>query len=280
LKGEWKIRFCAKSQTENQNTTTMLTYLYCVAELGEKSLPENVDEIRVEGLAAIVSAVSEAEFGEENLKKNLSRLAWVESVVRHHESVMEAMRAQTTIVPFRFPTIFHSQISLQEFLQAQQNALKNLLENLKGKEEWGVKVYIGSEQLQAFLAGSKEIQEIDEALKTASAGKAYLLKKRRESLVAGNMTASLQEALDLLIERLRKLSVQTKLNPVLPKAVTEREDEMILNGAFLIDSQKRKPFLEELESAKKAFPFFTIEPSGAWAAYNFCNLQQPLKQAT
>lgn len=258
----------------------MLTYLYCVAELGAKLLPEKVSEIRVNELAAIVSEVSEAEFGEENLKKNLSRLAWVESVVRHHEAVMEELRAQTTIVPFRFPTIFHSQNSLQEFLQAQQNALKNLLENLKGKEEWGVKVYIGSEQLQAFLSESKEIQEIDEALKTASAGKAYLLKKRRESLLAGNITTSLQAALDALFERLRQASVQSKLNPVLPKAVTEREDEMILNGAFLIDSKKREPFLEELESARKAFPFFTIEPSGAWAAYNFCNLQQPLKQAT
>ncbi len=256
----------------------MLTYLYCVTELGEKSLPENVNEIKVEDLAAIVSDVSEEEFGEENLKKNLSRLAWVESVVRHHESVMEEMRAQTTIVPFRFPTIFHSQTSLQEFLHAQKSALKNLLENLKGKEEWGIKVYIGSEQLQAFLAGSKEIQEIDEALKTASAGKAYLLKKRRESLVAGNLTASLQEALDSLFERLRKFSVQAKLNPVLPKAVTEREDEMMLNGAFLIDSQKREMFMEEVESAKKAFPFLTLEPSGAWAAYNFCNLQQPSKQ--
>jgi len=98
--------------------------------------------------------------------------------------------------------------------------------------------------------------------------------------LAGNITTSLQAALDALFERLRQASVQSKLNPVLPKAVTEREDEMILNGAFLIDSKKRKPFLEELESAKKAFPFFTIEPSGAWAAYNFCNLQQPLKQAT
>ncbi len=252
----------------------MLTYLYCVAEPHLKALPENVSEVRLEELSAIVSEVSEEEFSEENLKKNLSRLEWVESVVRRHESVMEAMREQTTIVPFRFPTIFRSQSSLQEFLQAHKDALKNLLENLKGKEEWGAKVYIGAEQLNAFLSESKEIQEIDEALKTASAGKAYLLKKKRESLMSQGASVSLQAALESLYERLCKHAVQAKRNPVLPKSVTEREDEMILNAAFLIEVSSREKFLDALESARKDFPFFTIERSGAWAAYNFCNLKQ------
>ncbi len=252
----------------------MLIYLYCVAEPCSKALPEKVSEVKLEALSAIISEVSEEEFGEENLKKNLSRLDWVESVVRNHESVMEAMRTQTTIVPFRFPTIFYSQNSLQAFLQAHKDALKNLLENLKGKEEWGAKVYIGAEQLQAFLSESKEIREIDEALKTASAGKAYLLKKKRESLAGQNVSASLQEALESLYERLRLHAVEAKRNPVLPKSVTEREDEMILNAAFLIEVSARERFLEALESARKDLPFLTIECSGAWAAYNFCNFKQ------
>lgn len=250
----------------------MLNYLYCVAEPHSKTLPQKVSEVRLEHLSAIISEVSEEEFGEENLKKNLSRLEWVESVVRHHESVMEAMRAQTTIVPFRFPTIFRSQDSLQDFLQVHEKSLKKLLENLKGKEEWGTKVYIDAQRLEAFLSESKAIQEIDEALKTASAGKAYLLKKKRESLVGQSASASLQEALDLLYERLRQYAFQAKRNLVLPKAVTEREDEMILNAAFLIEATSREKFLEALESAEKDFPFFTIERSGAWAAYNFCDL--------
>ncbi|MFN3637331.1 MAG: GvpL/GvpF family gas vesicle protein [Chloroherpetonaceae bacterium] len=255
----------------------MLTYLYCVAEPHSKVLPEKVKEVEFEGLAAIVAEVSEEEFGEENLKKNLSRLEWVEATVRHHESVMEAMRVQSSIVPFRFPTLFLSQNSLQEFLQAHKESLKHLLETLKGKEEWGIKAYIGSEQLQAFLAESKEIQEIDEALKTASAGKAYLLKKKRESLAGQNVSASLQEALELLYERLREKAVQHKRNPVLPKALTEREDEMILNAAFLIEATAREQFLEEVESLKKTFAYLTLEVSGAWAAYNFCNLKQEHK---
>jgi hypothetical protein len=255
----------------------MLTYLYCVAEPHSKVLPEKVKEVEFEGLAAIVAEVSEEEFGEENLKKNLSRLEWLEATVRHHESVMETMRAQSSIVPFRFPTLFLSQNSLQDFLQTYQHTLKHLLEILKGKEEWGIKAYISSEQLQAFLAQSKEMQEIEDALKTASAGKAYLLKKKRESLVGQSVSASLQEKLDLLCECLCKKAVQHKRNPVLPKALTEREDEMILNAAFLIEAISREPFLDEVESLKKTFPYLTIEVSGAWAAYNFCNLKQENK---
>ncbi|MGQ9804787.1 MAG: GvpL/GvpF family gas vesicle protein [Chlorobiales bacterium] len=252
----------------------MLIYLYCVAEPHPKKLPEKVSEVSSEGLSAVISEVSEEEFGEENLKKNLSRLEWVESVVRNHESVMEAVRTQSTVVPFQFPTIFRSHNSVQAFLQTHHNALKRVLENLKGKEEWGAKVYIGTQQLQSFLCESKEIQEIDEALKTAPAGKAYLLKKKREMLAAQSVGVSLQGMLDSLYERLRKNSVQAKRNPVLPKAVTEREDEMILNAAFLIESSKRERFLEELESVRASFSLFKIEPSGAWAAYNFCNFQQ------
>lgn len=250
----------------------MLIYLYCVAEPHSKALPDKVSQVKQEDLVAIVSEVSEEEFGEENLKKNLSRLEWVEAVVRNHESVMESVREQSTIIPFRFPTIFRSQNSLHEFLQTHYDALKNLLENLKGKEEWGAKIYISAEQQQMFLAESKEIREIDEALKTASAGKAYLLKKKRETLANQNVSKSLQEILDLLYERLKEKSVRAKRNPVLPKAVTEREDEMILNAAFLVESSKREQFLEALEAAKKDFPFLTVERSGAWASYNFCDL--------
>lgn len=256
----------------------MLAYLYCVAEPTPKTLPEQVYEIKFDALSAIVSDASEEEFGEENLKKNLSRLEWVESVVRRHESVMEAMRAQTTIVPFRFPTLFRSQTSLREFLRARESELINLLEKLKGKEEWGAKVYIDSERLQAFLAENKAIQDIDEALKTASAGKAYLLKKKRETLASQNASASLQKALDALYGRLSAISVQAKRNPTLPKAVTERDDEMILNAAFLIEQSRRASFLEALESARKEFPFFAIEQSGAWAAYNFCDFNYQPKQ--
>lgn len=251
----------------------MLVYLYCLAESESATLPEGVLRLSLEGFVAIVSEVSEEEFGEEPLKRNLSRLEWVETIVRRHESVMETLRSQTTIAPFRFPTLFRSEGSLREFLRENSTALKNLLERLRGKEEWGVKAYLGAAQLEAFASASEDIRRIDEELKTASPGKAYLLKKRRETLASGKLSSSLQEELDALFARLQAKSVQAKRNPVLPKALTEREDEMILNAAFLVEQAKRDDFLREFDSLKASRPFLSLELSGAWAAYNFCNFK-------
>lgn len=251
----------------------MLIYLYCLAESSDARAPESVEKLAVENFVVVASRVSEEEFGEARLKQNLSRLDWVERAARHHESVMETLRAQTTIVPFRFPTLFRSEESLREFLRERQGALKELLERLRGKEEWGVKAYVGAKRLEEALAASEAIKRLDEELKNASPGKAYLLKKKRETLASESLAASLQEALDALYAKLQAQSAQAKRNPLLPKTVTERDDEMILNAAFLVEQAKRDDFLTAFDATKTSYPFLSLELSGPWAAYNFCNLK-------
>ena len=57
-------------------------------------------------LAAVVSRVPLAEFGEEPLRRHLNELAWLERVARAHEAVLERALAEATIAPLRLCTIY------------------------------------------------------------------------------------------------------------------------------------------------------------------------------
>jgi hypothetical protein len=249
----------------------MLTYLYCLLDSNVLDAKPDIEIVEIESFYAVISAVPESEFGEAGLKKNLSNLTWIEQTVRGHESVIEFYRQRATVAPFKFPSLFVSRDSLAQFLKTNKARLGQLLQSLAGKEEWGVKVYMNPSQLQTFLAKSEEIKKIDDQLSRAPAGKAYLLRKKREILTSNPLSLSLQQIIENLFRRLGARSVKSMQNPVLPKTVTEREDEMILNGAFLIEQKNVDLFLSEAELLKADYPYLTIEISGAWAAYNFCS---------
>src|SRR3989338_777306 len=60
---------------------------------------------------------------------------------------------------------------------------------------------------------------------------------------------------------------------LLPKEVTERNDEMILNSAFLINKDKVGDFLNIVEDirAKYTDKGLFFDCTGPWPPYNFCN---------
>jgi hypothetical protein len=246
-----------------------LIYLYAIAA-DAIVFPEGTALIGDDGLQAVVSWVDESEFGEEALKKNLSHLAWVEKTVRRHEAVMEMVMEQGAIVPFRFPTLFYSESSLRAFLQSNREELNALLKKLTGKEEWGLKIYASADRMKTALAESSEIKILDSEIATATVGKAYLLKKKRDALMQDAVSVVLSDTLTQIFESLQNHSVESKLNATLSKSVTERDDEMLLNAAFLVDVSNREQWHREAENWKLISHGLLLEASGPWAAYNFC----------
>ena len=67
---------------------------------------------------------------------------------------------------------------------------------------------------------------------------------------------------------------EARINKLLSKEVTEREEEMILNSAFLINKNKVAGFLNTVEGLKTRYAdkglFFDC--TGPWPPYNFCDL--------
>lgn len=255
-----------------------LIYLYCVTEKAPKlkDVKNLVDELYFVyhlGLYAVVSKVKASEFSEENLKKNLADLEWIKVEASIHEKVIEGVMKYTCVIPFKFGTIFKSEDNLKAMLEEHAQALKEKLKNLEGKEEWGVKIYCDLEKLkEVIIEEDGEILNIDKEINSSSPGKAYLLKKKKEELLNIAVNKKLNEYGQVSFDRLKERSQEARINKLLPKEVTERKDEMILNSAFLVEQDKVAVFLNTIEGFKTrcADKGLFFDCTGPWPPYNFC----------
>ncbi len=255
-----------------------LIYLYCITDKVPKlkEIENLVDKpyfIYQQSLYAIVNKVKESEFAEENLKRNLADLEWIKVRASIHEKAIEGVMKNAGVIPFKFATLFNTESNLKTMLSQHLEEFKDILIKLEDKEEWGVKIYSDLEKLkEVIIQEDEEILNIDKEINSSSTGKAYLLKKKKEELLNIATNKKLNEYGEVSFDRLKEKSTEDRINKLLPKEVTERNDEMILNSAFLIDKDKVEDFLKIVEGLRTKYTdkglFFDC--TGPWPPYNFC----------
>lgn len=259
-------------------TTAGLIYLYCVTSSVPKlkeagQLAGALSFIYHQGIYAVVAEVNSDEFSEEGLKRNFADLGWVKRNATAHEKVIEGIMGHTAVIPFKFGTLFKNEESLNSMLEKHLKGFKITLNELKGKEEWGLKAYCDIERLRAYLIREDEgLIEIEKEAASSPSGKAYLLKKKKEDLLNVAVNKKLNEYAQECFETLKRKSLKAAINKLLPKEVTEKEEEMILNAAFLVDKKMVSGFADAVKGVKLIYAeeglFFDL--TGPWPPYNFC----------
>ena len=260
--------------------TEQLVYLYCIAHpepelTGIPSLGDNLYSIGHDGLYAVVSNVEQWEFGEEALKRNIADFQWVKTQATLHEKTIEHIMTSSDVIPFKLGTLFNTNDSLTAMLDRYGKELKTLLRKLEDKEEWGVKIYCDTERLKASsVEDDSEIKKIDARISGTSPGKAFFLKKKKAELLALSANGRINEYGQYNFDLLRELSHEARINNLLPEEATGREDPMILNAAFLIDTNKVVNFLNTVDTLNTHYKEkgLLIDCSGPWPPYNFCDL--------
>jgi len=255
-----------------------LIYLYCLTnktpEIKEaKNLVANLYFIYQHGLYAVIDKVSEDEFNKENLEKNLSDVEWVRERVLIHERVIERIMRDTCLIPFKFATLFTHEDNVRACLEKNAEEFRERLFHLEGKEEWGIKIYCNREKLKENISHEdEEFLTIHKKINSCRPGMAFFLKKRTEELLNTSVNNKINRYGQESYERLRGESTQTCINKLLPKEITERKDDMILNSAFLIDKDKVNVFATtvDLLQAQYRSAGFSFDCTGPWPPYNFC----------
>ena len=214
-------------------------------------------------LAAVASRVSLAEFGEGEVEERLHDPVWLEEKVRAHEAVLEAALGRTTLVPFRFGTIYRGEEQVRRMLR-EQAGLGATLERLRGRIELGVKGLLDPERFAAA-------HEQDRAQGQVGGGRAYLLRKQAERDLAAAREAFKGECALEAHERLSAATEDARANPPQRAEVSGRPGEMFLNAAYLVapeDEERLRSALDELESRHSRHGVW-YELTGPWPPYNF-----------
>ncbi|MDP2930641.1 MAG: GvpL/GvpF family gas vesicle protein, partial [bacterium] len=253
-----------------------LIYVYCMSnsppDLVHNTETKGLKSLMFENFFVIIKYVSENKFSEENFKKNLSDLKWLESNAREHIGVISMIMENCTVIPFKFGTIYNTKAGLKKFITDYSGSLIENFHHIKGKEEWSVKIYCDRKALcEQIDKLSEEAAALEKQIMASSPGKAFLLTRKKTDLIENEMDRLCKNYGQEYYNEFKKLSESTSINNLLPKELTGRGDAMILNATYLESKNNVTDFKSTVDMLRKkdGNSGFFIEATGPWPPFSF-----------
>jgi hypothetical protein len=258
-------------------------YVYCIAEsaaasqLPVGSLPAAIEDdsklewISVNTLAALVSQVRRALYSEENLAEHLTDATWTAIRAMRHETVVEFVAKRATVIPLRFGTIYMERSGVEQMLNEKTIELASMIEQLRGREEWGVNVYSDRAVLLSSITSvSPVLRDLVQRAEQAPPGQSYLMQKRIETMKVDEARAAVNRIVDQIEESLKAQTDDVRRLRIL-KVETTEHGELKAKFAFLV---KRANFEEFRDAAERLAQEHQaagvrLELTGPWPVYNF-----------
>ncbi|MEO3814813.1 GvpL/GvpF family gas vesicle protein [Sphaerisporangium sp. B11E5] len=246
------------------------TYLYAVTQERDRVDPAVLSEltgvsgtpVRVlvhAGLVAYVSTVPLSEFGDEPLRRSLEDLRWVGETARAHHRVVETVAHDAATAPVRLVTVYAGDEGVVAMLERRGAELRALLTQVSGRDEWGVKAYAAPRPA--------EPPPEEPGGPPSGPGTAYLRRRKAGLRSREERQRECAEQAERIHTALAAVAVDSRRHRPQDPQLSGREDPMLLNGAYLVDGDRRAEFAAVLESLRG--PGVTIELTGPWAPYSF-----------
>jgi len=273
----------ADKRVAKTNASAEALYVYCVgardglAPLFGGELPDameggrGLELVEAEDLAAVACAVPLADYGEGALESRLADAAWTATRALRHERAVEHFARRATVVPLRFGTIYLRRENIARMLEERGAQLRSALERLAGREEWGLNVYVERARLREQVASlSERLREMEEAAAASPPGRAYLLRKKVDTLRDEEARAETRRAAAVIENELAS-ACDGAARLRIHKDESGEQGELAARLAFLVRREGFEEFRAAAERlAERYTPLgFRFELTGPWPAYNF-----------
>ncbi|MET7605839.1 GvpL/GvpF family gas vesicle protein [Streptomyces avermitilis] len=258
--------------------TATVSYLYGVATVhsgsydmvaalrGIADAPVRLVPDEEANLAAIVSSVPADDFDEAPLAAHLEDLDWLEAVARAHHRVVDAMAAQTTVLPLRLATIYRDDDRVRAMVRAGRRAFAQRLTHLAGHVEWGVKVYFDPPSAPTTSTAAAPAAEL-------SPGRAYLRSRHQERDSRQDAYRSAEQAAQRVEAAARTRAVEHVRHRLQQGPLSHGSGENIVNNAYLVPDDQTEGFRDEVQRAAEQSEIVRVEITGPWAPYSFVSRQ-------
>jgi hypothetical protein len=249
------------------------TYLYAIS----RPFPETeldglhgvadapVRAVRAGELSCLVSTVDLAEFGEQALRINLEDLGWLERTARQHDDVVRASAHARTTVPLRLATICTDDAAAARKLAELGRRASAVLNELDGREEWGVKL---------FAVGPAEPAGLAEPVSAESGGAAYLRRRRQELDRRGQQVELQAQDAERLFRELQRSAVRAHRHRPQDQQLTGVSAPMLLNAAYLVERERSAEFRRAVDELAGGRPPEAVVVTGPWPPYSFAGVDE------
>jgi hypothetical protein len=251
-----------------------LRYVYGIARAGDAArvtaagltgIDEKPVGCVVEGaLAAAVSDVDEAEYGEAALNEHVRDLDWLAARAAQHQAVNgRLLELLGTVLPLSFGAIYRDDERVRQMLSEDAGDRSAQLASLAGHAEWVVTV---SRDADA-PADDADVRALDAQIAASPPGRAFLLDKQRSTTLTRSIEKRDTEAASDALAVLEGVAMRTYQEPV----VAGGTDAVALRASILV-AREREPALVkaigELEG-RLGERGYRVRASGPWPAYRF-----------
>jgi gas vesicle protein GvpL/GvpF len=191
-----------------------------------------------------------------------------------HEFVNETVMKEFTVIPMSFGTVFRSEGDVTELLRSTYQAFSDVLDKMKDKIEFGIKVLWDREKVIANLEReNEEIRRLKDEISRHSTTSTYFARMQLGRMVESALEEMSAFYVGDIHESLRPVAVASRSNRPIG-------DRMILNAAFLVERAQEQGFDEKVKDVSRKYEdLLTFKYSGPWPPYNFVNIKLKLEKA-
>lgn len=221
-------------------------------------------------IEAVISDVGLRDFETESIVEKLKDLKWAEPQVRAHAAVLEECMQTSSVIPWKFGTVFKTMDGLQKFLGENWKKLKDVLMKFSNRQEWGVKIYTDTEVFrQEIRKTDDEIKKLEREITSKSKGASFFLEKKLENILTSKTEEKINQATAEIFETLGQQAAEKAENRLFGRQLTGKETDMILNAVFSVKKDQIDDFMQAFEKLKEEFKGSEFSLTGPWPPYNF-----------
>jgi Gas vesicle synthesis protein GvpL/GvpF len=243
------------------------TYVFCLVQSARapslRGAPASVPGagpprvIPVErGVWAVVADAPLDRFSGERLQSDLHDLEVVSRHAVAHATVVEFFFRASPVIPLKLLTLFSSDERLRAHLLARKAGLRRLFAELRGFEEWGVRVTAG--------------EAMADAARSLKSGADYLAtKKRLKDEATAPPRSTIREAHGAL-KALARLAARTRKEAFPPPG---RGRPFVTGASYLVKAGRRKQWKQEVARIARRLEEHghRLDVSGPWPPYHFAS---------
>ncbi len=192
-----------------------------------------------------------------------------------HEHVIETVMKTHTIIPMSFGTVFRTEDDIREVLRSIYPSVKDVLKQMEGKVEFGLKVSWDRDHIvEELRRDHEEIHRFHQEITRKHLQSTYFARMQLGRMIEKALTERSGEYLREIYEGLRTICVASRDNKPIG-------DKMIMNAAFLIERERETEFDAAVNRiAKKFGERLNFKYTGPWPPYNFVNIRLKLEPSS
>lgn len=216
-----------------------------------------------ENFSALVHKCEEKAYTSEN-PEELQKM-----ILAHNKILNRAMEDFGGVIPLPFNTIIKrggnsARHNLKQWLTDDQEKFERIWKKIKGKKEYGLRIYYEKEKLLKNASNHEKVEKIQKNSKGKGLGLSYLLRSKAKSQTQEIFQEKVNKLKQEFYEKFKKICEDIVINP--SRISLEEEKDLLLSLSVLVEEEKASEIKEFLEKKAKDFPFHL---AGPFAPYSF-----------